>query len=431
MANDLSSNTSQIVLKKFLPEFMSDLVTCKTVDRQIVADGDLNPDTGSKISVKRPHQYKANRTSDGDISSSTKSDLISGKSDAVVQDYITVAVDVKDIEKALELNQWEEVLAPVRTRIVTELETSLNAFMINNCSHQLGTAGTAIDKWSDVAQTNAFMQSLGVPSDNNRYAQINPYSQVALADAQSGLFSAGKVDTAWERAQISTNFGGVMAYTSNALNNHTNGNQVSNAGITVASAPTQTYLSTKDTYTMQLALTGLTANTGTINSGDVIQVTAASGGVFWLNQQTKEAFPDGVGNFVKWTATVLTGGTAGAGGNLTVVVTGPSIFEADGAYNSVSQAIASGDAVSVISGATDGQIVQPNLFYHKSAFGLCTVKLPPLGYDSSTVSYEGMSIRVCKYFDGDANKHQYRFDLLPAFAAYNPYMAGKFYGNTP
>jgi hypothetical protein len=70
----------------------------------------------------------------------------------------------------------------------------------------------------------------------------------------------------------------------------------------------------------------------------------------------------------------------------------------------------------------------PNLFYHKSAFGLCTVKLPPLGYDSSTVSYEGISIRLCKYFDGDANKHQYRFDLLPAFAAYNPYMAGKFYG---
>ena len=428
MANNLSSNTSQIVLKKFLPEFMSDLVSCKTVDRQIVSDGDLNPSTGDTISVKRPHQYVSNRTSDGDISGGTKSDIISGKADAVVQDYITVAVDVKDIEKALELNQWEEVLAPVRSRIVTDLETALNQFMVQNCSHQLGTAGTQISKWSDVAQTNAFMQSMGVPSDNNRFAQINPYAQTALADAQSGLFSTGKVDTAWERAQITTNFGGVRAYTSNALTSHTNGNQVTNAGITVASNPIQTYASTKDTYTMQVALTGLTATTGTINAGDVINVTAASGGVYWLNQQTKQPFIDGSGNFVKWTATVLTGGTADGSGNLTVVVTGPSIFEASGAYNSVSQAIAAGDGVSVISGVANSDTQLPNLFYHKSAFGLCTVKLPQLGYDSSTVSYEGISIRLCKYFDGDKNLHQYRFDLLPAFAAYNPYMAGKFFG---
>ena len=428
MSNNLSSNVSQKVLKKFLPGFMSDLVSCKTVDRQVIGNGDLNPDTGDSVAVKRPHQYKSNRTSDGDISGGTKSDLISGSAKAVVQDYITVAVDVSDVERALELNQMEKVFEPIRQRIVTDLETSLNEFMVQNSSHLLGTAGTPITKWSDVAQCNAFMQSMGVPSDNNRFAQINPYAQTSLADAQSGLFSSGKVDSAWERAQISTNFGGVRAYTSNALTSHTNGNQVTNASITVASAPIQTYLNTKDTYTMTVALTGLTATTGTINAGDVIQVTAASGSVSWLNQQTKQPIIDGSGNFIKWTGTVVTGGTADGSGNLSVVVTGPAIYEASGAYNSVSQAIASGDGVSIISGVADEDTQLPNLFYHKSAFGLCTVKLPPLGYDSSTVSYEGISIRVCKYFDGDANKHQYRFDLLPAFAAYNPYMAGKFFG---
>ena len=40
MANNLTSNTSSIVLKKFLPGFMSDLVSCKTVNRQLIGDGD-------------------------------------------------------------------------------------------------------------------------------------------------------------------------------------------------------------------------------------------------------------------------------------------------------------------------------------------------------------------------------------------------------
>ena len=290
MANDLGSNTSQIVLRKFLPGFMQDLVSCKTVNRTIVSDGDLNPRTGSTIEVKRPHQYNAVRTADGDMTGSA-SDVVSGKAQASVQDYITVRVNSSDIEQALESDQWDEILRPAREEIVNTLETSLNQFMLENASHLLGAAGTQISKWSDVSEVNAFMQSLGVPN-SARYAQINPYGQVGLADAQAGLASGSNdlVDTAWKRATITRDFGGLVAYTSNALNAITAGDQVSNAGITVAAPPIQTYLSTKDTYTMDIALTGLTATTGTMVAGDVIQVSAPGGGVgtAWVNQRSKQ-----------------------------------------------------------------------------------------------------------------------------------------------
>jgi len=431
MPNNLSSNTSQIVLRKFLPGFMSDLVSCKTVNRQIVSDGDLNPRTGSTIEVKRPHQYQVFRTADGDMTGNN-SPVISGKAQATVQQYITVPVESTDIEQALESDQWDEVLRPVRTRMITTLETSLNQFMLQNSSHLLGAAGTQISKWSDIGEVNAFMQSFGIPNDM-RYAQINPYGQVGLADAQAGLASGSNdlVDTAWKRAQITRDFGGLMAYTSNALNAVTSGDQVSNAGITVAAPPIQTYTATKDTYTMVLSLTGLTPTTGTIVAGDVLELSAAGvGQVVWLNQETKQPFTDQAGNFINWTATVLTGGTADGGGNLTVTVTGPAIFEpTEAAYNSVSQAIAAGDGVTVISAATDNGITQPNLFYHRDAFGLCTVNLKPLkGWDSSVVGHEGFSIRLTQFSDATANTHGWRFDLLPAFAAYNPYMAGRFFG---
>jgi hypothetical protein len=181
---------------------------------------------------------------------------------------------------------------------------------------------------------------------------------------------------------------------------------------------------------MQVALTGLTATTGTILPGDVIRVTAASGSVDWLNQQTKQPFTNELGAFVKWTGTVVTGGTADGSGDLTVVVTGPSIFDATApAYNSVTQAIASGDQVEVITAATASGVTQPNLFYHKDAFGLCSVKLKPLkGWDSTVVNHKGFSIRLTNFSDATKNTHGWRFDLLPAFAAFNPYMAGRFFG---
>ncbi|MBX7003862.1 head protein, partial [Providencia rettgeri] len=119
MANNLNSNVSQIVLKKFLAGFISDIVLCKTVDRQLLA-GEINSNTGDSVSFKRPHQFSSERTTDGDITGKAKNNLISGKATGKVGDYITVAVEWKQIEEALELNQLDQILAPIHARMVTD-----------------------------------------------------------------------------------------------------------------------------------------------------------------------------------------------------------------------------------------------------------------------------------------------------------------------
>ena len=69
------------------------------------------------------------------------------------------------------------------------------------------------------------------------------------------------------------------------------------------------------------------------------------------------------------------------------------------------------------------------MFYTEQAFGLGTVKLPKL-YSTDTIATteDGMSIRVSKYSDGDANTQKIRFDCLPAYAVFNPNFAGQGYG---
>jgi hypothetical protein len=169
-----------------------------------------------------------------------------------------------------------------------------------------------------------------------------------------------------------------------------------------------------------LVLAGL--GTGTIKAGD--QVTIA--GVNRLNVATREAILDSDGAQVPWTGTVLEDVTIAANA-ATIVVSGAAIYEANGQYNNVTAAPADGAVVTILGAAST--LYQPNMFFTKQAFGLGTVKLPKL-YSTDTIATtsDGMSIRVSKYADGDANTQKIRFDLLPAYACFNPLFAGQGYG---
>lgn len=425
MANNLDSNITRRLVRIFLEKFESNRVLTKTVNTQLLG-GKFNPSTGSIIDFKRPHDYNSIRTAGGDITGIDKSDIISGKASGVVQDYFTVATEWGNVEEALELDQLDQILAPMATRIVTDLELDLAQFMYANLGLVAGDAGEPVDAWGDVANAGALMKSLGIPSDGGWNYVMNPFVTTALADTQSGLSSGNNslVNTAWERAQISTRFGGLRAMTSNALGTLTAGTSAARTG-TVGVAPAGTYLAAKDTMQMSVGLSGLTATTGTVAAGEVIEFTDSN----YLNLSTRRVIIGVDGNPVTFKGVIVTGGTADGSGDLQVVVAGAAINETDGQYNTTDNPIEVGDAFTL--GMAANAISQPSLFYHQQAIGLGTVKLPKL-YSTDTVATteDGFSIRCSKYSDGDANQQKIRFDLLPAFACFNPFFGGKGFGIT-
>lgn len=420
MANNLNGNISQIVLKKFAPMFQNDCVLVKTVDRQLI-QGEINPNTGDTVYLKRPHQFASTRTSDGDISATTTQNLVSGKIPAKISNYCTVEVAYSQLEEAIKLNQLDQILKPISERINTDIEIELAKFIQQNGALSLGAPGTAVSKWSDVAQTGSMLKDLGVESGNN-YAVMDPWAAQNLAEKQSGLDNNELVRTAWENAQISGNFGGVRALMSNGLAARVSGSAAGASGITVKTTPTATYDSVKDSYQMTIVLTGATGLT--LKAGDQLEFATA----YWLNQQSKQQLVKN-GSPIKFTATVLTDATA-VGADITVTVSGAAIVDANNVqYNTVSAAIAAGMAVSVKGAAST--TYKPNLFYNEKAIAMGTVELPKLhSIDSAVMSSPrtGLSIRVHKYSDGRANKQMMRFDVLPAFSILNPHMCGQFFG---
>jgi len=423
MPNNISSNYTLTLSKAFLPAFESGRVVTKTVDTQMISE--IGANNGGEVAVNRPHDYLAYRSADGDISSSGKSNIIAGKATAVVQPYITVAAEWSDFEQALQLGdkaKLAKILKPMATRAVTELETSLAAFMRKQGNLSIGSPGTAVDAWADIAGAGSLLHATGVPMDDTCYYVADPYSVQNLAGVQQGL-NNGKdslIDTAWEKSQVSNNVGGLQVIASNALSAFTSGTASDRAGA-LNGVPTATYVAHKDSMIQSIAVDGF-SGTQTIKAGEIVEIT----GKYRLNQSTREMALGADGLGIKWRGTV-TADVALAAGAGTLLVAGPAIFEAAGQYNTVNAALADGDVITILGAAST--VYQPNLFYKKEAFGLATAELSKLfSTDTQFQTEDGISIRCCKYADGDSNKQMVRFDVLPAFAVFSPFMAGLGYG---
>lgn len=434
MANKLASNVSTKVAKILIGKFESDRVLTKTVNTSLIAGSNgITNETGDTVYLKRPPQYTSLETADGDISALTKNDIGIGRIAAVVQDYITVPIDYKNLEEVTQLNQLQEILEPAAEEVGNKLESNLGKFIIDNSGLTYGTPGTAITKWSDVAGAGALMDSVGVPvGKGDTFYVMNSFSNAALADAQNSLTAAdGLVRSAWENSQISSRFGGLRALSSNALKTYTAGAVADRIG-SLNATPDATWLTHKDTMIQTLALTGLTiSTTDALKPGDVIEFTGTGAlARSYINVKNREVVLGPTGTPQKWRCTVVTGGNTDGSGNVTVTVTASAIFGAtglDAQFQNISAALTSGDIFTIL--GTEDVIYQPALAYHKNAFALATLKLPKLhATDTIAMTPDGLSLRITKYSDGDKNLQRWRIDLLPVLGVINPLYSQKAFG---
>jgi hypothetical protein len=424
MANDFDSNFTRQLARVFLEKFDNERVLSKNVDTQLLS-GRFSPASGDTVDFKRPTDYITQRTSDGDISGTTASDIITGKASGTVQDYFTAEVDYFEADEALKMDQIDTLLAPMATRIKTDMELDFGKFMMKNTALLAGSVGTGVTTWDHVAEAGAVMQSTGVPMDMPWHVAVNPYTQRKLASDQRGLGGETGAMSANQRATIMENFAGMRVMTASTLGSYTTGTGADRAG-TLTANPTVTYVAAKDSMTQSLAVTAFQANL-VIAAGETVTITAASGAINRLNLSTREQIVDETGAAVLWTGTVTEAVTLDGSGAGTLVVTGPAIYEASGQYNTVSQAPLSGDVIT-LSGAAD-TLIQPNLFWHKQAFSIGSVPLKKLNStDTVATTEDGLQFRVSKGVSFRENKQIVRVDFRPAYGVMNPHFAGQLFG---
>jgi len=426
VANDFASNFTRPLMRVFLEQFESKRVMSKNVNTQLYA-GKFNPSTGENIDVKRPTDYVSRRTANGDVSSGAgKSDIITGKATATVQDYFTVFVDYDEADEAIKMDQIDQLLDPATTRIVTDFEVDYAGFMMENTALLSGAVGTSATTWEHIADAGATLMASGVPQDNDWFYAVNPFTQATLANTQRAIGAVDPlVSEAFRKATISDNFAGMKVMTATTLATYTSDAEADRAG-TVNGAPDATYATAKDTMTQSMTSAGIGAGAAVVQAGETVVVTAASGAVDRLNLSTRQPIVDGLGAAVLWSGTVTADVTLSGGGG-TIVVSGPAIFESDGQYNTVSQAIASGDVITIQGAAATAK--QPNLFWHKNAFAIASVPIKKLhSTDTIGTTEDGLQIRISRGTSFLENKQLVRFDFRPAYGVLNPFFSGQGFG---
>lgn len=419
MANNFTSNFTEKLMKKVLARVEAKRVISKNVDTQLYK-GAFNPDTGDTVSIKRPTRYKPARTADGNISAS-KRDIVTGKASAVVQDYISVAVDFNEADQALKMGtDMDRFFDDIARDIVIELEVDFAAYAVQNAGLLSGTYGQPIDSWQEVARAGAIMESTGVPEGDWNFA-LSPFAQVALANEQRSLGVNPEVATANQKALVAQNFAGMDVRTATALANVTTQAGADRVGALSAN-PDVTYVSAKDTMTQVLAVSGFQANLE-IKAGEIIQITGRNR----INVATGQVFTDELGANVVWSGVVNADVTLSGTGTGNITVTGPAIFEANSPYNTVDSAPVSGDVVTLLGSAST--VYSPSLFWRRDAFSIAYINLEKL-YSTDTIgtTSDGLQMRCSKYSDGDANKQTVRFDIRPAYGTNNPLYAGQAFG---
>lgn len=425
MSNNFDSNITRKLARVFLEKFESARVHSKNVNTQLLSNK-FNPSTGDTVDFKRPTDYKSKRTATGDISGGTRSPIITGKASGVVQDYFTVDVDFDEADQAIKMDQLDELLAPMATRIVTDMELDFTEFMVKNTGLLAGSVGTPADVWDDIAEAGAVLEAHGVPGDMPWYYTVNPFTQRKLASNQRSLGAGGSagglISESIKKATITEMFAGFdRVMTATTLASYTTDNVADRAG-TLSANPDVTYVTAKDTMTQVLAVTGFGANLE-VKAGETIQIAGRNR----LNLSTRKVILDETGAEILFTGTVTADVTLNGAGAGNITVTGPALFETDGAYNTVDSAPVSGDVVTLL--GNQNTIIQPNLFWHKNAFSIGSVPIKKLySTDTLATTEDGLQIRVSKYADGDANKQIVRFDFRPAYGVMNPFFAGQGFG---
>ena len=420
--NSFESNFTRKIMRSFLDKFESERVLTKNVDTQLFA-GKFNPSTGDKIDIKRPTDYVSVRTAKGDLTSEDESDIITGKATATVQDYFTTFVDYDEADEAIEMDQLDELLAPMATRMKTDFELDFANFMKNNSGLMSGTYGSPVKTWDDVAAFGSIMDATGVPMDGDWNVAVNPFTQRNLASDQRSLGAGGSagglISEAHRRAILSDNFAGMKVMSANTLGSNTIGVGADRAG-TISSVDV-TYLTAKDTMTQAITVAGFTSGL-IVKAGEVIQVTGRNR----LNLSTRQEILDENGAVILFTGTVVSDVTL-TGGSGILIITGPAIFEAAGQYNTTSTAIQSSDVITLL--GTAGDIVQPNLFWHKQAFTVASVPIKKLkATDTVATTEDGLQFRVTRDSDFTKNQNKVRIDFRPAYGVMNPFFAGQGFG---
>ena len=305
------------------------------------------------------------------------------------QAHVPLKFTAKELE--LDIDDFaNRKLKPAISQLAAQVEMDIAERITPKFFHSVGTPGTTPATSKVILDANQKLNEANVPM-SGRNMTVNPAANGALIEGMKGLFNpTGTISKQFKTGLMGEGILGLADISmGQAMSVHANGDW--GTAITVTST-----MSTQGSSTLGISFTG---SSKTWNAGDVFTIA----GVYMVNPQTRKS----TGYLQQFTVAAEATGSSTA--TLTVY---PEIYTAGEQLATVDTFPQSGAAVTMF-GAANGVYPQ-NLVTHDNCYTLAMADLEvPQGvHMSSRKQHAGMSLRIVKDYDINADTFPCRVDIL-------------------
>lgn len=373
----------------------------KSIDKAPESDymGKNGYKAGETIQISKPARFIPQQTFD--ITSSIQ-DIVEEKTPLTLNVISTVGVEIDSLEDVTELgimDMAERVIKPAAESIASDVESRFLAQATKSVYNSVGTAGSNTFDVADIQDAKVKLNKYLAPKDSSRRLLVDSTAGAAAVVARKGLFqSSSEIASQYKMGYMGMS-DGFTWLENELLHVHTNGNDVT--GVTKNGASTE--------GDSTIAVSGLTATTGTVTEGSVFTIA----GVYAVNPVTKQAY-DFLQQFV-----VTADATADGSGNATLSIS-PSLYAASGGLQNI-DALPADTAALTFVGAASTSYVQ-NLAFHKVAFRMVSapLMLPTKAEFAAMSEVQGIRVAIVRDWDQKTRQMITRLDFLGGLASVRP-----------
>ena len=413
MANTLI--TPSIIAKEALMQLENNLVMGNQVHREYRKE--FTGGQGDTVSIRKPVKFY---TADG---ATRVNQDVEEKSTSITVDqrkHVSWKFSTQDLTLSVE-EYSERYIKPAMITLANTVDRSLHG-LYSSVWNSVGTPGTTPANFAAVAAAAQRMDEMAVLSDN-RSMMLNPAAHYAVAGNQLTLDAVGAMGkSAYERAQVGY-VAGFDTFSTQNVQNHTVG-VATGTPLVNGGSQNVTYASATGANSQTLNTDGWTnSTTGILKAGDVFTIA----GVYAVNPVPGEGTTGKTVMDYLQQFTVLADADSGATTGPAALTISPAIITS-GPFQTVNAAPADNAAITVL--GTSATAYPQNLGFHKNAFALVTVPLemPDGAAFKARESHNGLSVRVVKDYDIDADDDIIRLDILYGKKAIYPDLATRLWG---
>jgi len=391
--------TPTVIAKEGLMQLVNNLGMSKNVYREYKNEF---AKVGGTVTIRKPNKFRATKAQ-----ARTNSNLVEPSTSITVSTQAHVSWAFSSSELTLTIDDYSKrYIARAAAALANQVDADL-CELYKDVYNYAGTPGTTPGTFKALGDCQTILDLEAAPQDR-RVAIVNPTAHWTLADGLKGTFAPKVADEIISKGYLGT-IANLSIYMDQNVANHTTG--LFTAGATpVMNGNTLTGAS-------QLVTNGWSgANTVTV--GDIFTVA----GVNQVNPMSGVS----TGNLRRF---AVTEAGADVGADLTIKVTPTLSYVASGPYNNIDALPANTAALSFV--GTASTAYPQNLVFHPNAFALVTLPLemPANVWGArESDSDSGISIRVVKQYDIDADEEIIRLDILYGIKTLYPELAVRLWG---